>query len=62
MLQKSVLRLVGLDVLRMGVGIFHTSVFQQDLGGCLLPDSRKSRNVVRGIPHERFQFNDLLRA
>ena len=62
MLQKSIFCLVGLNVLCMGVGIFHTSVFQQDFRCRLLSHSRKPRDIVRRIAHECFQLNDLLRA
>ena len=50
------------DVLHMRVGILHGSVLLQDFRSRLDADSGNTRNIIRGIPHERLQFHNLGRS
>ena len=61
-LQKSIFRLGRLDLLHMGTGILDRAIRHDQFGRRLFTDSRKSRNIVRGITHHRLQFNDLRRC
>ena len=54
--------LFGLDLIRMGMRIFQRTVFQKELYGCFFSDARQPRDIIRAVPHESFQFNDLIRT
>ena len=45
----------------MGVHTVQTSEFRQQLLGGLGADAADAGNIVGGIPHQRFQINQLLR-
>ena len=47
----------GLNLRRMGIGIFNGAVFLDDLGGGLFPHPRHPRDIIRSVSHERLHVN-----
>ena len=51
-----------LDLVCMLMRIFNRMIFRNNLCRCLFSDARDSRNVVRGVSHQRLQINELRRS
>ena len=59
MFQKGFPRTFLGNLFRVGVSILHSAVFFNQVGGSFLSRSRDSRNIVCGISHKGFQFDNL---
>ena len=56
---QSLLCPVGLNLLHMPVGILDASELDDEVRGGLLSDPRHAGNIVRRIPHQSLQLDDL---
>ena len=61
MLTKRFSRLVRFHFLKMFMGVLNRAILYDQLGGSLLSHPRNSRDIICGVPHQSFQFNDLRR-
>ncbi len=50
------------DLIHMGIGSLNITICSNQRRRPFFTDSRNARNIVGGIPHQRFQFNDLRRS
>ena len=60
-LTQGLLCLIRFDFLQMGICIFNTAKLHNHFRCRFLSHTRNARNIVRGISHQSFQFNDLRR-
>ena len=62
MLTKRFSCLVWFHFFKMFMGILNRTILYDQFGGSLLSYPRNSRDIICGIPHQSFQFNDLRRC